>query len=344
VRGGTVLKYDFRRLKGFTPIAILLVVILATLGSLSCSQGDYSSRDQRLTIGSTHNEADTLIYIAYEQNFFVANGLNVTIKDYSSGSAAVQGMLKGEVDIATSTEFVIVQNAFKQQTVRTIGTICRSYSEYLIGRTDRGIRDVSDLEGKKVGIPAQTAAQFSFGRFLDLNGMGRKQMTIVNIDIAQSEDVIVNGDVDAVISWEPYVSTIKKKLGDKLVIWPAQSGQPLYKNVTASNVWLAQHPDLVKRVLRSLAQAESFMVFHPDQAKTIVRKRLQYKDEYIASVWPSNQSFLSLDQSLIVAMEDEARWMIKNNLTSGKTVPDFTNYIYLDGLKAVKPEAVNIIR
>jgi len=36
--------------------------------------------------------------------------------------------------------------------------------------------------------------------------------------------------------------------------------------------------------------------------------------------------------------------MIKNKLTSEKTVPNFLDYIYEDGLKAVKPEAVNIIR
>jgi len=43
-------------------------------------------------------------------------------------------------------------------------------------------------------------------------------------------------------------------------------------------------------------------------------------------------------------MEDEARWMIHNGLMSEKQVPDFMNYIYLGGLKAIKPEAVNIIR
>ena len=62
------------------------------------------------------------------------------------------------------------------------------------------------------------------------------------------------------------------------------------------------------------------------------------------TVWSQNQFSLSLDQSLITAMEDEARWMIKNNLTTEKQVPDFLDYIYEDGLKAVKPEAVNIIR
>ena len=43
-------------------------------------------------------------------------------------------------------------------------------------------------------------------------------------------------------------------------------------------------------------------------------------------------------------MEDEAHWRIENNLTTEKTVPDFEKYIYKDALKAIKPEAVNIIR
>ena len=56
------------------------------------------------------------------------------------------------------------------------------------------------------------------------------------------------------------------------------------------------------------------------------------------------QYSLLLDQSLILAMEDEARWMITNNLTSETQTPDFLDYIYEDGLKTIKPNALNIIR
>jgi NitT/TauT family transport system substrate-binding protein len=52
---------------------------------------------------------------------------------------------------------------------------------------------------------------------------------------------------------------------------------------------------------------------------------------------------VTLDQSLILAMEDEARWMIANNLTNATEVPDFRNYIYEEGLRAVRPGSVNII-
>ena len=36
--------------------------------------------------------------------------------------------------------------------------------------------------------------------------------------------------------------------------------------------------------------------------------------------------------------------MIKNKPTKEKNVSNFLDYIYEDGLKAVKPEAVNVIR
>ncbi len=72
--------------------------------------------------------------------------------------------------------------------------------------------------------------------------------------------------------------------------------------MTAANAWLLEHRDLVKWVLKSLVQAEDFLMIHPDQAKATVRKRLSYDEAYIDSVWPDNQFYLSLDQSLIVAM------------------------------------------
>jgi NitT/TauT family transport system substrate-binding protein len=87
-----------------------------------------------------------------------------------------------------------------------------------------------------------------------------------------------------------------------------------------------------------------YIPLHPKEAKAIVKKRLKYDDAYVAAIWPQHEFSLSLDQSLILAMEDEARWMIKNNLTKEKQIPDFVNYIYTDGLKAIKPEAVRIIR
>ena len=73
------------------------------------------------------------------------------------------------------------------------------------------------------------------------------------------------------------------------------------------------------------------------------RKRLNLSDAYIDTVWKQNQFSVSLDMSLVTTMEDEGRWMINNNLTTEKTIPNYQNYIYTKGLEEVKPNAVNTV-
>ena len=53
---------------------------------------------------------------------------------------------------------------------------------------------------------------------------------------------------------------------------------------------------------------------------------------------------ISLNQSLLVALEAEARWAIKYKLTESTEVPNYLDYIYIDALEELKPEAVTIIR
>lgn len=324
-------------------VYVLLVIVIIVCSSTSCRR-DYPEKVANVSIGSPPLESSALIYIAEDQRFFAENGLNVTIREYGTGAASLNGLLKREVDIAIPAEYALVSRAFQEDDIRAITSIDKVDYFYLIGRKDRGINNISDIKGKRVGVVTNTIAEFYLGRFLELHGMNAKEVTPVNIDIAQSENIIINGDIDAIISRPPFVEAIEERLGDKAIAWPAQSSQALYAVLISRNDWITDRPDLASRLLKSLARSEEYVIKHPAEAKAIVQKRLNFDDSYMTAVWSQNQFFLTLDQSLIIAMEDEARWMIQNNLTTEKQVPDFLNYIYLDGLKAVKPGAVNIIR
>jgi NitT/TauT family transport system substrate-binding protein len=327
------------------PIRMVLAVALATLfGPLSCSLGNYSGKMETMLIGATPIELNALIYVADEQKFFTNNGVRVVFKDYDTGVAAVNGLLKGEVDIALTTEFVIVGKSLQKQDVLDLATIDKSMLFYIIARADRRIISTADLRGKRIAVPRHTITEFYLGRMLELNGIRIQQVTMVDTKAWNPAGTIAGGEVDAVVTWEPHVTQIRQQMGNGVITWPVQSGQVSFWSVASTPGWIKQHPDLVRQFLKSLAQAEEYIIHHPVEAKKILQKRLKLDDTYIATVWSQNQFSLSLDQSLIAAMEDEARWMIKNKITTEKQVPDFTNYIYVDGLKAVKPEAVNIIR
>ena len=71
-----------------------------------------------------------------------------------------------------------------------------------------------------------------------------------------------------------------------------------------------------------------------------MEKRLNFTNADLG--WENYRFSLSLDLPLLTAMRDEAQWMINNKLTNQTQVPDFTNYIYTDALKLVKPDSVTI--
>jgi NitT/TauT family transport system substrate-binding protein len=328
----------------FFLLASLLFTLLAGFGLWSCSRSEESRKMENMKIGAPPLEQNALIYIADDKRLFARNGLNIAIKDYDSGVTAVDGMLKGEVGIAEAAEFPFVRTVFQKEQICIIACNDKFENDYIVGRKDRGINKVSDLKGKRIGVSLKTINEFYLGRFLGLNGIDMKDIVPVDTKPGQFVDALAGGGVDALIAWQPYISRILEKEGNRAVVWPAQSGQAVYGVLVCSRGWLTQRADAVKRFLKSLAEAEDYLFHHPDEAKAIVRKRLKYEDSYMARIWPQHRFSLSLDQTLIVAMKDEAQWMIKNNLTSEKTIPDFMDNIYLDGLMAVRPEAVSIIR
>ncbi len=309
-------------------IAVLAVITFVGFGtwSLHNSQKNYVGRVESITIGIPPLESSALIYIADDQGYFARNGLDITVKDYEPAIAGVDGMLNGSVDLAGASEYAVVLKAFKGENISIIVSGDEVQSNYFVCRKDRGIENISDLKGKTIGLPRGTICEFFLGRFLNLHGMSLQDVTLVDVPAAKSVDAIANGDVDAIIYFQPHVYEITNRLGDNCVIWPAQSNQLLYGVMACKNDWAANHPELINRFLKSLAMAEEYAVNHPNEAKAIVQKRLNVSDAYIISVWPEHQFSLSLDQSLLIAMNDEGRWAVNNNLTSGRTIPDFRDY------------------
>ena len=325
-------------------IMIVAVLAMAGLGAwyLTSQPSTYSGTPESITIGLSNYEHFALIYVAEDQAYFSKNGLNVTVRNYETVTDATKGLENNEVDISVPTEYVVLLGAFKKENISVIGCIDKFQAVFVVGRKDHDIVNITDLKGKKIGLTRGTQSEFNLGRFLDLNGLSLQDVTLVDIPPSQYLDALVNGSVDSIVAVQKYVDLSKEQLGNNLVIWSTQSSQKGYMVLAGRNDWIASHPEMISRLLTSLIQAEDYIIYHPDEAKAIVQKRLNYSDAFMAAIWPYHEYSLTLDQSLLLAMNDEGRWMINNNLTNATTLPDFSRYVYTQGLMEVKPEAVNI--
>jgi NitT/TauT family transport system substrate-binding protein len=327
-----------------TAIIVATLIILAVTGSWYFLNLPHSpSASDPVTLGLQPVDASGLVYIAQDRGFFSQNGLNVTIRDFDPPIMGVSAMLDGKLDLAGSTEYPVVVKAFGRENFSVLTKYVQLQSVSLVGRKDHGIENISDLRGKKIGVTRGTLAEFYLGRFLTIHGMDLQDVTLVDVQPSQFMEAITAGTIDALVCYEPYLTEVRARMDGMVIEWSANSAQPTFGVLVARNDWIAGNPDRAVRFLKSLDMAVEYTGTHPAESRAIVQKRLNLSDTYLNAEWPKNQFGLSLDQSLVLAMEDEARWMIANNMTTSTTVPDFRNYIYTKALESEKPGSVNII-
>ena len=95
--------------------------------------------------------------------------------------------------------------------------------------------------------------------------------------------------------------------------------------------------------MSAIGQAQQFITENSSQSMDIVSKRLNLKREVIERIWTEYRFELMLDQSIIVTLEDEARWAVASQLVPGKRIPNYLEYIYAEPLKQILPDNVDII-
>ena len=301
----------------------------------------YTGPVEKITLAAYAGDTGALVYVAEDQGYFEKNGLEVTIKDYESGKAAADSLLNGEADIATSAGFVFVSNSFDYADLRVLGTVATAEVKELVARKDKGITTIDNLIGKKIGVTKKSGGEFALGTFLIFNGLSDQDVELVDLKPSEIVEAISNGDIDAAFTWDPNVYNIKEELGDNAISWPGYSD--FYFVVLTKKDWIEKNPAAAERFMKSLLEAEEYIKTNSEASKEFVRKRFGYESNYIDYSWPKQKFAVILEQAMLVAFEDQARWKMKRGLTDATEVPNYLDYIYMDALEEVKPEAIGII-
>jgi NitT/TauT family transport system substrate-binding protein len=214
----------------------------------------------------------------------------------------------------------------------------------VVARRDRGIKNPEDLKGKIVGVPKTTIAEFFLNTFLSLRTIHSGEVRTVDLKPTDLVAALLEGKVDAASCFPPFSNTMKKTLGQNAVWWPIQGGQDYHLVVMIRDELIKNRPLAVNGFLKGVIEAEDFLRKDEDGAQHIVERALGTGHESVANTWAKTRFRVRLDQSLLTLLEDEGRWAIQNKLVTAQKVPNYLNFLYLDGLEKIKPEVVTVIR
>jgi len=119
------------------------------------------------------------------------------------------------------------------------------------------------------------------------------------------------GKVDAVSTWNPTVMQLKNKLGSNVIMF---FGESLYTEnfcVVAGREYVKKNPTAIKKVLRALIRAETFVRQYPEESRRLVAESLKVDKLILDATWDIFTFRVTLDQALLVEFEDQTRWAIK---------------------------------
>jgi NitT/TauT family transport system substrate-binding protein len=338
----------YRYNKQFMLTCAVMIIVCAAFFTAGCSDKaveEDTGKMETIRIGAFKGEIAALVWVAESEGFFKKYGLNAQVTGFESGVAAVEALTAGTQDIATAADSVFVSKSLKNNSkLGILGVIALSDSIEIVARIDRGISSPADLKGKKIALTSKAPSHYFMDRYLLYHEIDPLTVTIVDLPPLKVIEAITKGNVDAAITWEPYVWNIKQKLAGKVRSWPAQSDQQFYFLLICGTDFAEKRTEAAKKMFRALTDAETLVRKDPKRVQQALARRLALDERYLASVWSKHILGLSLDQSLFVAMEDHARWAINRGFAPGDKPLNYLKSIYSEPLASVRPNAVTLYK
>ncbi|NHZ93050.1 transporter substrate-binding domain-containing protein [Massilia sp. CCM 8733] len=299
-----------------------------------------------LTIASNSAYVGTCpVTVAVGSGYFEGEGVAASLQTHLTGKAALAAALSGRAGLATTADIPIMFAAMQKVPVSVVATFFKTEHDHgIVARRDRGIATLADLKGKRIGVSLGTSAHFVLDGFLSRQHLARGEVDVVDLKPEQFGAALAAGRVDAIATWEPFLDELQGALGRNGALFYAEDIYEIPYSLAGSRDFVAANPELMRRVLRALARGVRDCRDRPAHARAVMNAVLRADTDAWATRWQRLQFGMTLDQGLILALEDESRWAVANGLAAPGETPNFLDNMYLDALVHVAPAAVTVIR
>ena len=187
----------------------ILIIFVAVVGFIvwyNVSQKtDEPTTGQTLHLGLNPWIGNGIYHIAKEKGFFSAEGVNVELQDYADGAVGKQLISSDRVDMLSLTPETVVVIKDAGIDVKAVAFTDTSEGGDGIIAT-QNIKTLSDLRGKKVAYEEGSPSHFFLSYLLDKEGMSTKDLQSVNVIAPDAGAAFVSGNVDAAVTWQPWLS------------------------------------------------------------------------------------------------------------------------------------------
>jgi len=225
-----------------------------------------------LPVGYIPNIQFAPLYVGIEKGYYREAGIDLSI-DYSMENDNAVLVANNNLQFAVvSGEQVLLARSQQMPIVYVMAW----YQEYPVGvaaKTSSGIKSVSDLKGKKIGLPGTYGANYiGLIALLDSVGLSEKDVVLDSIGYNQVEMLMADKD-DAVAIYSANEPVQLKKMGQDIVLFKVSDAVDLVGNgIITNEKTLAENPELVQAIVDATLKSLQYVTDHPEESFEISKK------------------------------------------------------------------------
>lgn len=196
---------------------------------------------------------------ALRQKFFEKQGINAELTVYRGGAEAFEAVAAGAADLTVGSTAIVAAGINKGVKTKAISAAGLGYNGwYLMVKADSPIKDVSELEGKKIGITSAGSATDILARWTQ----AEKKIKFTTVPLGGGGLIpnLLTGNVEAIVLYSPLSYKVLE----------AKSVRPLINFGSAvpehlSGVWIApdklinEKPELIQKINNALFGAMGWL-------------------------------------------------------------------------------------
>lgn len=269
----------------------------------SCSQ----EQVEPLKLNIFGDFSDVIVNYGIESRIFQKYGFEVESYFTNNGEEALKLLLNDELEFAIMSPFVCIENVLKGADIKYLASIGSSELPYsVISLTEKNIRNMKDLEGKRIAVQKGTQAHFYIHYALVYNEIDPDTVEFLSVLPSEAVNALQNGNVDVIFVSEPYITKARTELEDRISYFESNLRFNLALGIVVKNEY---------SIDKAVRLIESFEHIHLELANLIKDNPEEYAR--IANIPVESLDYISkfvemgvsLDHLLILTSESQVRWL-----------------------------------
>ncbi len=253
-------------------LAVALILLTTLLYIFCCSNGN-KPRLNEITIAQWGQERYLIylpLYLAEEEGFFAAQGIDIKIKFSGNDDQVFASVLKGEASFGVGDPVFTAISRERGAKGKVVASIVDGVAIWGVTNNPNigKITSKEDLRGLKVGTFPEPSTNYTLMKNTILEGGDDlKDTKIVQAPIGAQIALIENGAADIAMELEPGTSIAESK-GYKVVYSsPEFYGPFAFTGLTTTEGYIQSNRDMVQKVVSAIENALQFA--HQNEQQTI---------------------------------------------------------------------------